>query len=60
MICPRCNKDVQAVYGNGEYPNNSYRCDECHSYETTELIGAVLAVIIYGGLLVGVLSFLGC
>jgi len=34
MICQRCNKDVDTLYGNGKYPNKSYKCSKCYDDET--------------------------
>lgn len=44
MKCPKCKQDVSTVYGNGEYPNDSYRCDECCGRETG-VVMTVFAVV---------------
>lgn len=40
MICPRCGRAVRNVWGNGEYPNPSYRCQKCDDEETSAIVGA--------------------
>lgn len=48
MICPNCKQDVTALSGNGEYPNSSYRCDECYDRQSGLVICGFLAFVVFG------------
>lgn len=44
--CPRCKKDVSQLWGNGDYPNSSWRCQRCDDAETTCIVGCFLVVLV--------------
>lgn len=51
MKCPRCNLEVRFLWGSGDYPNDSYRCEYCHDKELGRAISCfvlVLAAIVLG------------
>lgn len=51
MICPRCNRDVSTVYGNGEHPDGDYRCGYCVDKDNGWVVGMFFAIV--GAIAVG-------
>jgi hypothetical protein len=43
--CPKCKRDVHAVWGNGDFPNASYRCENCLDDETGQVVGGFVLLI---------------
>lgn len=45
MKCPRCKRDVDVLWGNGVYPNTSFRCEQCDSNERKLVVMVYLVVV---------------
>lgn len=54
MICPRCKRDAKTLWGNGDYPNDSYRCSQCCDDDTGKVVFWMcgVPVIIYAVIVV--------
>ncbi len=48
MECQKCHKDVETIYGNGTYPNPSYKCGKCCDDETGKVVAGSIAVFLWG------------
>ena len=51
MECPRCGKQSDTLWGNGTYPNSSYRCNICDGAEWCKVVvimTVIIALIIIG------------
>jgi len=46
MICPKCNREVSTLHGNGKYPNSTYKCNKCYDDEMGEVVKYFVTPII--------------
>lgn len=44
MICPRCQRVAKTLWGNGDYPNDSYRCAQCCDDDTGKAVFWMICV----------------